>query len=163
MRILALDLSLTCTGVATSDGYVGTWKPKNKGVERLVLLRDRVLASAASTDLVIIEDGVVRSSAAKVLGELHGVIKVALHEAGRPVVLVSPASVKKYATGRGNADKFAMLAAASARLGYAGESPDEADALWMLAMALDQHGQPLAALPALNRSALAAVAWPAAA
>ena len=171
LKILALDLSLTATGVARTCGlvlhqtacgspyHVDTWRPKTRGATRLIDLRDRTIATARGADIVIIEDGIVRSSAAKVLGELHGVIKVALHESGHHAVFAPPASVKKYATGRGNADKFAMLAAAKDRLGYAGESPDEADALWMLAMAADHHGQAIATMPAAHRAALAAIDW----
>jgi hypothetical protein len=43
-----------------------------------------------------------------------------------------PASLKKFATGKGNAKKPDMLAAARVRLGYGGADDNEADALWLL-------------------------------
>lgn len=163
--IVALDLSLTSTGWAHNDGSafaVGTFTPgKLRGVERLAHLRGRALSLLNSGyGMLIIEDGLVRSSSAKVLGELHGVIKMALHDGGHPPpVLVSPASVKVYATGKGNAGKPDMLSSAIQRLGYTGANPDEVDALWLLAMGLDMMGEPLVKLPEQHRRALSKVQW----
>lgn len=52
---------------------------------------------------------------------------------------VYPTTLKKFATGRGNAPKGAMLAAARERLGYRGLDDNEADALWILAWAREQY------------------------
>lgn len=165
IAVLALDLSLTSTGWARScDGAVeyGVLRTTKRGPERLIALRDRIVAllPVGVMTLVLVEDGVVRSSAAKVLGELHGVVKVALHESRICPALVSPAALKKYATGKGNADKLAVLSAAVQRLRYTGSSGDEADALWLLAIGLEHLGRPLAPMPAVNRDALAKVVWP---
>lgn len=46
-----------------------------------------------------------------------------------PVIMVSPPSLKSFATGKGNAKKEQMLAACAER-GYFPESSDEADAYW---------------------------------
>ena len=48
---------------------------------------------------------------------------------------VHSATLKKFATGRGNAKKPEMVAAARSRLGYRGDDDDEADARWLLAYA----------------------------
>jgi hypothetical protein len=45
---------------------------------------------------------------------------------------LSPSSLKKFATGKGNSKKPAMLAAARQQLGYQREDDNEADALWLL-------------------------------
>lgn len=72
---------------------------------------------------------------------------------------VIPSSLKKYATGRGNAKKEEMLASAIRRLDYAGSSFDEADALWLREMALDHYtGQ--VRVPESHRVALAKIDWP---
>lgn len=165
MKIAAFDLSLTCTGYARSNGAhweVGNLANKLRGCERLQYLRDRVLRLAACADLVVIEGYAYASGqGAHQLGELGGVIRLALYEARLPVVELPPATLKRYATGTGNAKKDQVLAAAIRRLGYEGHINDEADALWLLHAALDHYGQPLAVtLPAAQREALAKVVWP---
>jgi crossover junction endodeoxyribonuclease RuvC len=137
--VLALDLSLTGTGWATPDG-TGTLSPPakvGKGVERLVWLRDQVLVLAwPLPDLVAIEGaafGQARgTSRLHAQGELSGVVRVALHELGVPIVDVPPAVVKRTATGKGNSPKEAVLAAAIRRLDFEGHSTDAADARWIL-------------------------------
>ncbi len=177
MRIVGLDLSLTATGVAHDFG-TATLTSRAKGAERLAVLlhlagslcgfkfHDYDAAPEFSAaDLVVIEGysmGTARqSSHAHGLGELGGVVRLALFEAGIAYVDVAPASLKKYATGKGNASKDEVYGEAIRRLGYAGKSNDEADALWLRAMALDAYGEPPVTMPALNRSALTAVHWPA--
>lgn len=167
--IIALDLSLTATGYASYlDGKVATGRRTGgtlRGAERLSVLTRRIMdliccpPCAALPALILIEDGVVRSSAAKALGELHGCVKRDLFDEKLTPTLIAPASVKKYATGKGNAGKPEMLACAMKRLGYEGYDEDEVDALWMLAMGMDHLGHPLAGLPVSHRVALEAVDW----
>ncbi len=162
MNVLGLDLSLTSTGVAHCDGSSSTWNVKLLGVNRLISLRDRLVGLLDDpVDLVVLEGYAFgRPHHACHLGELGGVIRVTLHEAGVPWAVIPPASLKLYATGRGNASKEEMLVAAVRRLGYQGSSNDEADALWLRAMALDQHGHALVEMPIVHRKALAKVEWP---
>lgn len=181
MRIIGLDLSLTSTGVANENGQ-RTLKAQTTGMKRLVKLRDEALRSAHMptqrfdqfgcfkgfchdhVDLVVIEGysmGTARqSSHAHGLGELGGVVRLALFEAGIPYVDIAPASLKKYATGKGNASKDLVYGEAIRRLGYTGQSNDEADAMWLRAMALDAYGEPIVKMPAANRTALDAIRWP---
>ena len=49
-------------------------------------------------------------------------------------------TLKKFATGKGNADKSAMIEAARQKLGYQGNSDDEADALWLWQFAKREMG-----------------------
>ena len=63
--------------------------------------------------------------------EAHGVAY-----AGVPV-----GTIKKHATGKGNADKAAMVAAMQA-LGHYPANDDEADALALLHLALSGHSKP---------------------
>ena len=53
-------------------------------------------------------------------------------EHGLEHAAVHSGTLKKYATGKGNAKKPDMLAAARTKLGYAGSDDNEADALWLL-------------------------------
>lgn len=160
-KILALDASLTSTGWAL-EGLCGTLKTKLRGTERLVWIRDQVLDLARDVDLVVIEGyAYARANQAHQMGELGGVLRVALHEAGIPLAIVSPNSRAKYATGTGNAKKEHVLVEAVRRLDYRGSSNDEADALWLWYMALDHYGSAgKVDLPQKHREALQKVDWP---
>lgn len=88
-----------------------------------------------SLDAVVIEGvdsgwtgGRNNADATRVANELRGVVKLWCQMARVPLVEVRPADLKAHATGKGNADKDAMLRAARALDGYAGDSHDEADA-----------------------------------
>lgn len=161
-RVVGLDLSLTATGIASPDGTTTVLATKLRGCERLIDLRDRTRKACELADLVALEGYSFgsRNSHAHALGELGGVVRVALHVASVRFVEVPPSSLKKYATGKGNAGKEEMLAAAIRRLGYDGHDNNEADALWLRAMALDTLGHPVVDMPAVNRAALEKVAWP---
>lgn len=175
MNVVGLDLSLTATGVATERG-TEVLRTDLRGCERLAWLLNAVMHRCANykpidregpwvpwVDLVVLEDyAYSRSNQAHQIGELHGVIRLALHEAGIPVALVAPTARAKYATGKGNAGKAEVLAAAIRRLGYQGHDDNEADALWLRQMAIDHYGltEPSAPMPAVNRAALDKVDWP---
>jgi Holliday junction resolvasome RuvABC endonuclease subunit len=94
------------------------------------------------------------------IGELGGVIRVALHERGVPFVEVSPAGRARYATGLGNASKDRVVGAIAARTGIAFETSDECDAWILRAMALDHYGDSVVEMPAKHREALRAIDWP---
>ena len=170
MRIIAFDLSLTATGYAVASGKATeplSWglvtpPPKLRGLERLQWIRDCVLGRAEGAALVLTEGYSYGSPArAHPMGELGGVVRLALLEAGLVGVIVPPACRAKYATGKGNAPKDSVLAEAIRRLGYAGHDHNEADALWMLMMAGDQYDAPWrVALPQGHRDALAKLDWP---
>jgi Holliday junction resolvasome RuvABC endonuclease subunit len=179
-NVIGLDLSLTATGVAADDGN-RTIKVRSTGMARLVELRDRVQGECHRhptlesqiwcaggrcdnrPDLVVIEGysmGTARqSSHAHGLGELGGVVRLWMWEAGVPYVDIPPACLKKYATGAGNAKKEAVLIAAVKR-GAEVRDNNEADAWWLRAMGMDALGCPVVSVPALHRKALATVAWP---
>lgn len=170
MRIVALDLSLTSTGIAKSVGggppalHIAT--SGYAGTERLCDLRREVMYHVASEyqpDVVVIEGYAYgRPEKAHQLGELGGVIRVAIHELRPcvPVAVIPPAKVKKYATGTGNAKKDQVFAAAIHRSGLLIESTDAADAWWLWQMAAAHYGAPHVQMPAANRSALDTVDWP---
>lgn len=162
MKILALDLSLTRTGVARCDGVRVLVPPKDlRGMERLLYLEEAILERAADAELVVLEGYSFGSRGRAVvdIGELGGVIRLALYRRGIRFVDVPPATLKRYATGKGNASKEEVLAAAIRRLGYAGHDHNESDAMWLYAMAQDRY-LGVSRVPSAHRAALDAVAWP---
>lgn len=176
MRIAALDLSLTCTGVAkytpTEDGSdhaiaVATLEPpasEGTGIERLFWHLRHVLAWTDGCDLTVIEGYSYgsKNTRAHATGELGGVVKLGLWTRQRTFVVVPPAIRAKVATGKGNAGKDAVLVEAVKRLGYEGSSKDEADARWLLEAALQFYGLPgRAELPKTHTTKLADGVFPA--
>ncbi len=169
MKIIGLDLSLTSTGVAgIVDGCAWTARvvpPAGiTGCERLHWI-SRELGDWTA-DLTVIEGPAYGTQRVNQRGHheragLWWMVRCQLWRAGQPAAVVTPTCLKRYATGRGNAPKDAVLAAAIRRyrdLEFDGN--DQADALILAAMAADHYGQPLAPVAAVNRQALAAVDWP---
>jgi crossover junction endodeoxyribonuclease RuvC len=170
-HITGLDLSLTSTGFAAICGdkveLVTITPGKRTGHERLEYLFDEIRIRTFDADLVVIEGPSYGSDYGKAheRAGLWWLVAHVLWGARIPYVVVSPAQVKKYATGYGGGPKSGkdkVLAAVIRR--YADvpvDGNDQADALVLAAMAADHYGDPLAAVPQANRAALAAVEWPA--
>lgn len=76
------------------------------------------------------------TAAAHVYGGLVATLQSYCEERSIPYRGVPVGTVKKHATGKGNANKDAMIAAAKEKLGYEGNDDNEADALWILDYAL---------------------------
>jgi Holliday junction resolvasome RuvABC endonuclease subunit len=173
--IIGVDLSLAATGLYTpADGGATVRTDPGHPIEsRLQAIRNRVIAAAtpgrnidnmgAGVDLVVIEDFVTRSPAASTLGMVHGVVRVALREAGIPFVLVPPASLKRYIASKGNAKKDEMRMETFKRFGRDFNDDNICDAHGLRAMALDAYGHALVDMPAANRAALEKIDWPQAA
>lgn len=160
--VVGLDLSITATGYS-DDGCTFTIGPGKHAVgdERLTMIRAQIMASLiVPPAVVVIEGPVLRSQAALALGLLHGVIRAALMDDGIPYVLVPPATLKKYATGKGNAGKPEMAVALFKRFGLELGDDNQVDAFWLRAMGMDALGAPLVDLPAAQRDAMAKVTWP---
>jgi crossover junction endodeoxyribonuclease RuvC len=160
--IVALDLSLTASGYATSDGRSGVLSPPKgwTGMTRLRWIMDSVWNLTEKADLVVIEGYAFdRPNQAHQIGELGGIIRFTLWEAGKLYVEIAPSSMKKFATGTGNASKDEVLVAAVKKLGYQGFSKDQADALWLLEMALAHYEK--RAVNAKQLEALEKIDWPA--
>lgn len=159
--VVGLDLSLTATGVATTAGEV-VISSKLKGMARIAAIDGRIwehvggVAPMMDVDLVVIEGYSFgsRNSQAHALGELGGVVRMALHTLAVPYIDVPPSTLKVFATGKGNAGKDEVLAAAIRRLGFGGHDNNAADALWLRALGHHVLGDPLLELPASHTRAL---------
>lgn len=164
MRILAIDPSLSCNGLAISDGT--TWVIRDQdltGVRRLAHLRDEVEAVLEDyqPQLVLIESyAFSKTNRAHQIGEWGGVLRLLLHEMGRQVVELAPNAIKTFATGSHQADKTKMVSAMTLVSGRAFQTSDEADAYAMVSMAMAFLGRPLWPVPAKRVEALAKIDWP---
>ena len=166
-RVIGLDLSLASTGVASNLGWVGRILSKpDTGVGhfgRLRYIRSQVLDYVRGTDLVMVEGlahGSLTGQHLTRAGMWHMVMD-AVDAAGIPWAQVSPAQVKQYATGKGNASKDLVLASVIRRFPAVEVSGnDEADALVLAAMGADHLGRPIVEMPVLQRKALRKVVWP---
>jgi len=144
-RLLALDVSLNATGIVYPDGRIDVLRPPKalRGGDRLwwwwktwgATLQD------ARPDRIVIEQpfaGKIRGDSTAKLQQAYGVLLAQIAYACPTAVLtwVPPATLKKAATGKGNASKAEMIEAANIRLPLAYQVTDdnEADAalLWML-------------------------------
>lgn len=166
MRVLALDLSITATGAARPDGALEVLDPGNAKGDRRLAVITRAVGAIACMDLphlAVIEDlpyG-VRNAAAGPLGMVHGCVRLELMREHVPYVLVPPASLKTFATGRGNATKADMRMELYKRTGVDEGDDNLVDAWWLRAMAMSAYDQPLVELPQSHLRALEKVEWPA--
>lgn len=146
-RIVGLDLSFTKAGIAHPDGTTERIKgpPTSRPTyERLFRHATNVVAIVKrdAPDLVVIEEYAPRSRGilSTIRGaEVGGLVRASLWRLGVTFELIKPNELKQYATGRGNADKLAMIEAARARGAQwlTTDDDDEADAYLLRLMALD--------------------------
>lgn len=161
MKIAALDLSITATGIAFTDGRTHTVTSRRTGDHRLLVIQGAVRDIAAGVcDLVVIEDLPTHAHGAGITGMVHGVVRALLLSEDVPYVLVTPATVKKFATGKGNATKADMRMALFQRASLDIRDDNQVDAWWLRAAALDHYGEPVVQVPQSHRVALAKVQWP---
>ena len=187
MIVVGLDLSLTSTGIATVEvGPVSVWQAKVERItsegrkdatlqEREVRLHNLRLdictrTRAHEADLVLVEGpsyGSQHGSQHDRSGLWWMVVDWLIDNDptegwDRKVVEVPPGSLKRYATGKGNAAKDAVLAAVVRRYPTVEVTGnDEADALVLAAMGARHLGEPVDdPMPKTHLAAMDAVAWP---
>lgn len=160
MNVLGLDLSMTGTGICSVNGETRTIKPKSSlGDQRLSLIHDEVNKELSGVDVVVIEDLPTHAHGAGVTGMVHGAVRHLLLLKGIDYVLVTPATLKKFATGKGNADKTAMTLAAYKRSGLEFDDDNQVDAFWLRVAGLTHYGSPPFPLPAVQVECLEKVNW----
>lgn len=142
MIILGADLSLTKFGVVISDSPTNVLfqarlvPPKGVfGPKRLVWARDRFsdLLEEYKVELFVPEEYAFASSKSRAhgIGEAGGIIKAEVYERGIDTYNVPIGTLKKYATGSGNANKDAMRFHANQDRGFYAMNEDVADAFWL--------------------------------
>lgn len=156
--VVGLDLSIAAPGFADIEGSTRTLKlPAARGDRRLVDIAEFVVQLAIfgrRADLVVIEDLPTHAHGAGITGMVHGAVRTVLLTNGLRYVTVPPATLKKYATGKGNANKTEMAMAAFKRFDREFADDNQCDAYWLRAAGLDLLGEPLVALPAPQSDAL---------
>lgn len=145
-RILALDVATHCGWAVNTCDAFGVWdlSPKRDESAGMRLIRFRAKLNEVITDesinLVVFErPGGFHKGAMIVQSELQSVVKVICEDKEIPYRAYSSQEIKKFATGKGNANKEKMIAAASQKLGYKGDNDNEADALWLLQLAKSEY------------------------
>ncbi|WP_018306312.1 hypothetical protein [Desulfitobacterium hafniense] len=147
---LGMDMSLTSPGFCWAEEeepYIESvnFKSKNTGFERIVDIHNEVvnyLSSFSSSALgkfslgkIIMEELPAGSRSPYTIerAELVGVIKNAIYrmDLWDKFILVNPSTLKKFATGKGNSDKSAMILQAYKEFSLEFTCNDECDAFWL--------------------------------
>lgn len=165
-KVVGLDLSLNGTGITWPDGRMECVKVGDRrGSPRLAHIRQEILAGGVvlAADLVVVEGPSYGSMSGAGHHESAGLwwhITHSLWARSVPVAVLPPATLKKYATGNGSADKPDMRMALFKRTGIDEKDNNKVDAAWLRMAGLDHLGHPVVELPQLHRGALAKVVWP---
>ena len=141
MNIIAFDLGATLGWACNAPVEVGHNIFTGPRAHRQGQLLDWLPSILTiGLDLVVYETPFARGRDATRCGwGSAGVIEAAASLAGLPVLDVAVATIKKFATGSGNAPKEAMIYAAT-MLGYEGANEHEADA-WCLLKYAEQNAE----------------------
>ena len=147
LRILALDVATHC-GFAISRSVYGVWDLSPRRDEsigmRLIRFRAKLyeIIKSENINLVVFErPGGRHVGAVIVQSELQGQVKVICEDLKIQYRGYSSQEIKKFATGKGNANKLKVIDAATEKLGYPGSNDNEADALWLLELAKRDFNQ----------------------
>ncbi len=166
VAVYGLDLSLTATGFAGPDETLVIVPGKRKGLDRLRFIVDEVSRRQdeyGDEQMFVVEGPSYGSTNGHQheRGGLWWMVYDRLDHMGCRIAVAPPATLKRYATGRGGAGKAEVMSAAWRRLGYEGHDDNVSDALWLRQIGLAHIGHPDAvAVPQLHQDALAGVAWP---
>lgn len=177
MNVIGFDLSLTATGVCWDrEGTATLRAPTHVRDDRLLWLYRQLRAELLGdddevahrwghekVDLVVVEAAVafgksMNGASVIATGELHGVARLALRSV--PVAWVSPATLKKIATGRGNATKPDLRVELYKRTNLDLGDDNQVDAWWLWCAGMCHLGEPPIDLPKAHLDALAKVEWP---
>lgn len=187
MIVVGIDPSLTATGLAVGGshgpgpGDIRPWdcqtivtksvpakdpQMHTKTLERLERITTSVVGyvNQHSANIAVMEVpiyGALRGTHAADRGGLWWMIARALRQNSTPVAFCPQASRQKYATGKGNAGKAQVMAAAIRRYASAPIADDnQADAVVMASMVLHWLGEYVEPVPTRNTEALDAMEWP---
>ena len=146
MNVLAIDPGTKCGwafGREPALQLSGVWdlapRRHEGGGMRFVRLQ-RLLGEFSDAPALVAYEEVRRhrgTDAAHIYGGIVATLQAWCEERSIPYTAIPVGTIKRHATGKGNADKVAMLEAARARFGEGVIDDNQADALWLLSVALD--------------------------
>lgn len=163
VKATGADLSITGTGVCYGEDkasdlvLTSTIKTVGTKDNRLMVIAREVLNRAEGSAFVLIEGFLNKSMSAGITGMVHGAVRLTLLQHAIPYGSLPPASLKKYATGSGNASKTDMALAAFKRGGREFKDDNQCDAWWLWVAAMDHLGSPVFDLPKVQREALSKI------
>lgn len=133
--VVGFDPGLVRTGIASRHGTT-TVGGDAKTPLRLLAIHDTALMWLTSSyyliRLAVIEDIPTHAKGSGMTATAWGVIALACERRDVPYARLAPATLKKFATGNGAANKDDMRAALEARLdGWSPATHDEVDAMWL--------------------------------
>lgn len=138
MKILAIDQASKC-GWAISNGIYGTWdlttrKDESMGMKliRFEAKLDEVCKSQQIAVIAYERPAGMHTSSVIHSAKLVAIIEQYCEQNGVEYICYSASEIKAFATGKGNANKEAMIKAAADKYGYTGSDDNEADALHIL-------------------------------
>lgn len=152
MKHVGLDVSYTGTGFAIKDTSLPqgqqfifkTIKTKPESfkddTDRIIFIRDEIIKSIpADADSVFVEDVFVghgpSAGASLRLALLAGCVRAGLRDKGIAFTIVQPTMVKKYITGKGNAQKDLIMMTVFKKFGIETQDNNQADAISLSALA----------------------------
>lgn len=169
---MGLDLSLTASGVAASDGFVAvigrdgvTSLPVHDQIEVIEELAGRIQreVTARQPRVVVVEalDNAQSYGGVSERAWLWWEVVHRLHHRGFRIAMPTSAQVKIYAAGNGGATKPQVIAAVKEHWPRfdVGRDNNKADAAAMAAMGAHLLGQPLCELPPTHTRKLAEVRY----
>ena len=145
-RILAIDPGTKC-GWAVSDHEAGVWDLRVRSGEgagmRLVRFRSYLREVLDSGVQLVAYEDVLRhagTAAAHIYGAIVGCLQEECENRKVPYVAIHWGTIKKHATGKGNAGKDLMVSSAQKQWGSHVTDDNEADARWIREVAILQYG-----------------------
>jgi len=136
IRLLAIDQASAC-GWATANAS-GVWDFKTRKDEssgmKMLRFRSKLKEVCGLEEINLIAYERVAGFHKEAIihaAKMVAIIESYCEENGIQYKAVSATEVKKYATGKGKANKDKMVEAAQIKLGYTGKDDNEADALWI--------------------------------
>lgn len=139
---VGIDPSLTGTGLVALSGdksYSKVIHTKERGLERMKLICDEVeqFLDYHDTEIACIE-GFSYGSKGKAIYEIGGLgylLRMILYNKDYEWYEIPPSTLKKFATGKGNAKKHEVAVAVQKRWGFEAPTEDEIDAYVLARMA----------------------------